>query len=126
MASPVAEVREFNRFYTATIGVLQEGLLRTPYSLTEARVLFEVAQRTDAEVAELRRTLGLDAGYLSRMLARFESDGLVHRAQSAADGRRQVIRLTAAGRAAYRMLDERSALEIHQLLERLGPTERRR
>jgi DNA-binding MarR family transcriptional regulator len=126
MPSPVAEVRAFNRFYTATIGVLQEGLLRTPYSLTEARVLFELAQRTDTEVAELRRTLGLDAGYVSRMLARFESDGLVRRTQSATDGRRQVIRLTEAGRAAQRRLDERSAQEIERLLDPLGAAQRRR
>jgi DNA-binding MarR family transcriptional regulator/ribosomal protein S18 acetylase RimI-like enzyme len=126
MPSPVAEVREFNRFYTATIGVLQEGLLRTPYSLTEARVLFELAQRADTEVAQLRRTLGLDAGYVSRMLARFESDGLVLRTQSATDGRRQVIRLTQAGRAAYRRLDERSGQEIQRLLDRLGSAEQRR
>jgi DNA-binding MarR family transcriptional regulator len=126
MPSPVAEVRAFNRFYTATIGVLQEGLLRTPYSLTEARVLFELAQLTDTEVAELRRTLGLDAGYVSRMLARFESDGLVRRTQSATDGRRQVIRLTEAGRAAQRRLDERSAQEIERLLDPLGAAQRRR
>jgi DNA-binding MarR family transcriptional regulator/GNAT superfamily N-acetyltransferase len=126
MASPVAEVREFNRFYTATIGVLQEGLLRTPYSLTEARVLFELAQRTGTEVAELRRTLGLDAGYLSRVLARFESDGLVVRTQSTVDGRRQVARLTEAGQAAYRRLDERSGQEIQRLLDRLGTAEQRR
>jgi DNA-binding MarR family transcriptional regulator/GNAT superfamily N-acetyltransferase len=126
MPSPVAEVRAFNRFYTATIGVLQEGLLRTPYSLTEARVLFELAQRTDTEVAQLRRTLGLDAGYLSRMLGRFESDGLVLRTQSTTDGRRQVIRLTEAGRATYRRLDERSGQEIQRLLDRLGSAEQRR
>jgi DNA-binding MarR family transcriptional regulator/GNAT superfamily N-acetyltransferase len=126
MPSPVAQVREFNRFYTATIGVLQEKLLRTPYSLTEARVLFELAQRTDTEVAELRRTLGLDAGYVSRLLARFESDGLVHRAQSATDARRQVIRLTEAGQDAYQRLDERSGQEIQRLLDRLGTAEQRR
>jgi DNA-binding MarR family transcriptional regulator/GNAT superfamily N-acetyltransferase len=126
VTSPVSAVREFNRFYTATIGVLEEGLLRTPYSLTEGRVIFELAQRAETEVAELRRTMGIDAGYLSRMLARFESGGLVLRAQSTTDGRRQVIRLTPAGRAAYRLLDERSGAEIQRLLDRLGATEQRR
>ena len=104
MASLVAEVREFNRFYTATIGVLRDGLLRTPYSLTEARVIFELAQHDETEVAGLRRRLGVDAGYLSRILARFAADGLVARTRSAVDGRRQVIRLTPAGRKAYRLL----------------------
>jgi DNA-binding MarR family transcriptional regulator/GNAT superfamily N-acetyltransferase len=126
MSSPVAEVREFNRFYTATIGVLGDGLLRTPYSLTEARVIFELAQRDESEVTGLRRRLGLDAGYLSRILARFAADRLVVRTRSATDGRRQVIRLTPAGRKAYRTLDERSAAEIGQLLDRLGPADQRR
>ncbi len=126
MSSLIAEVREFNRFYTATIGVLQDGLLRTPYSLTEARVIFELAQSDETEVAELRRRLGLDAGYLSRILARFAADGLVVRTRSAADGRRQVTGLTPAGRAAYRVLDERSAAEIRRLLDRLGSTDQRR
>ncbi len=126
MSSPVAEVREFNRFYTATIGVLREGLLRTPYSLTEARIIFELAQRDETEVTALRRQLGVDAGYLSRILARFAADGLVDRARSATDGRRQVIRLTPAGRAAYRMLDERSAAEIQRMLDRLPASNQRR
>src|SRR5947209_9823674 len=68
----VAAVRAFNRFYTNVIGVLSEGLLHTSYSLTEARVVFELSQRESTEVADLRRTLDIDAGYLSRMLARFE------------------------------------------------------
>jgi DNA-binding MarR family transcriptional regulator/GNAT superfamily N-acetyltransferase len=126
MSSPVAEVREFNRFYTATIGVLRDGLLRTPYSLTETRVIFELAQHDETEVARLRRTLDLDAGYLSRILARFAADGLVERGRSTTDGRRQVIRLTAAGRDAYRLLDDRSRGEIQRLLDGLPPTDQRR
>src|SRR5438270_9131247 len=93
----VATVRAFNRFYTNVIGVLREGLLRTPYSLTESRVIFELAQRDATDVADLRRTLDIDAGYVSRMLARFEADGVATRERSATDGRRQVIRLTDAG-----------------------------
>src|SRR5215470_1258981 len=90
----VAAVREFNRFYTNVIGLLREGLLDMPYSLTEARVLFELAREGVTETASLRRRLDIDAGYLSRLLARFEADGLVRRTRSAADGRRQVIGLT--------------------------------
>jgi DNA-binding MarR family transcriptional regulator/GNAT superfamily N-acetyltransferase len=134
----VAQVREFNRFYTAVIGVLREGLLRTPYTLTEARVIFELAQRESAqtaaatggttatEVAALRRGLGLDAGYLSRMLARFEAGGLVIRERMADDARRQAIALTELGRAAFRILDSRAATDVGRLLTRLGEADQRR
>src|ERR671925_2137530 len=103
----VARVRAFNRFYTNVIGVLKEGLLRTPYSLTEARVIFELAQRETAEVGDLRRALDVDAGYLSRILSRFESDGIITKQRSKTDGRRQVIELTDGGRASFEMLDRR-------------------
>src|SRR5262245_63051439 len=75
----VAAVRAFNRFYTTVIGVLADGLLQTPYSLTEARVVFELAQRDATEVADLRRLLDIDAGHLNRILARFQPDGLATR-----------------------------------------------
>src|SRR4051812_11875676 len=126
MIEGVAAVREFNRFYTGVIGVLGDGLVRTPYTLTEARVIFELAQRESAETVELRRALELDAGSLSRILTRFEADGLIGRSRSAADGRRQVIALTEAGRKIYRDLDERSSAEVSDLLGRLGEGERRR
>ena len=98
----VAAVRGFNRFYTNVIGLLRGKYLDTPYSLTEARLLFELAQRDTSEVTDLRRTVDIDPGYLSRILARFESDGLITRQRSAADGRRQVITLTGSGRDASR------------------------
>ncbi|GAA4242048.1 helix-turn-helix domain-containing GNAT family N-acetyltransferase [Actinomadura meridiana] len=122
----IGTVRAFNRFYTGVIGVLGEGLVRSPYSLTEARVIFELAQREDTEVLNLRRTLALDAGYLSRMLARFESDGLVARERLAGDARRQSVRLTARGREVFAMLDARSVTEIRDLLEGLPTGDRRR
>ena len=112
----VAAVREFNRFYTNVIGLLREGLLDTPYSLAEARILFELAREGEAETAHLRRWLDIDAGYLSRLLARFETDGLVTRTRSPHDGRRQVIGLTEAGRVAFSDLDARSAGQIGALL----------
>ncbi len=118
----VQAVRAFNRFYTSVIGVLHEGLLRTPYTLTEARVVFELAQRgpgEHSEVSELRRALDLDAGYLSRLLARFEADGLVARRPAAGDARKQVVRLTDQGRQVFAMLDARSAEEIRALLQDL-------
>jgi DNA-binding MarR family transcriptional regulator/GNAT superfamily N-acetyltransferase len=122
----VGEVRAFSRFFTTVIGLLDEGLLKSPYSLTEARVIFELAQADAVEVVELRRTLGLDAGYLSRMLARFESDGLVRRERSGTDARRQVIQLTAAGRDVFAMLDSRSAVQVGRLLAALPSREQRR
>src|SRR5690348_10853789 len=101
----VAAVREFNRFYTSVLGLLREGLLDTPYSLTEARIVFELARQDEVEVATMRRWLDLDPGYLSRILARFEADGLVRKSRSAGDARRQVIGLTQAGRAVFGKLD---------------------
>lgn len=122
----VAEVRGFNRFYTEVIGVLQAGLLDTPYSLTEARVLFELGTRSAADVSALRDLLDLDPGYLSRILTRFEADGLIFRERSAEDGRRQVVRLTDAGAQAYGMLDDRSAAEVRTMLAALTEEDRRR
>ena len=122
----VAAVRAFNRFYTKVIGLLRQGLLDTPYSLTEARVIFELAQRDTTELADLRRTLDVDAGYLSRMLDRFETDGLVTRERSASDGRRRVIRLTDRGRAVFTMLDARSAEDSRMLLSQLSEEEQDR
>jgi DNA-binding MarR family transcriptional regulator/GNAT superfamily N-acetyltransferase len=122
----VAGVRSFNRFYTGVIGVLTDGLLHTPYSLTEARVLFELAQADQSEVPALRRALDLDPGYLSRILGRFEVDGLVTRGRSPRDARRQVVALTPAGRAAYATLDARSTEEIGGLLGRLDEGDQRR
>lgn len=126
LAQRVRSVRAFNRFYTDRIGVLGDGLLRTPYSLTEARVIFELAQRESSEVGDLRRALAIDAGYLSRVLARLADGGLLTRQRSAADGRRQVIALTEQGRAAYQTLDGRAAGEIATLLATLTDQEQAR
>lgn len=121
----VARVRAFNRFYTRVIGVLGEGLLDTPFSLSEARVIFELAQADSREVVDLRRALGLDAGYLSRVLARFEGAGLVVRSRSETDGRRQVVALTAAGRETARDLDDRSRADVGTLLRPLEAARQR-
>ena len=122
----VAAVRAFNRFYTGRIGVLGEGLLRTPHSLTEARVLYELGQRDALDVADLRRELAIDAGYLSRLLARLEDHRLVTRERSSSDARRQRVGLTDEGAAAAAELDRRSADEIAALLAGLGEERERR
>src|SRR6516225_7631066 len=90
----VQTVRRFNRFYTRKIGVLDEGWLNSPYALTETRVLFEIAHRDKPSATELGRELGLDAGYLSRILRKFEEQRLVARAPSPQDGRQQLLTLT--------------------------------
>jgi DNA-binding MarR family transcriptional regulator/GNAT superfamily N-acetyltransferase len=122
----VAAVREFNRFYTNVIGLLRGKYLDTPYSLTEARLLFELALRDASEVTDLRRAVDIDAGYLSRILSRFEADGLVTRQRSAADGRRQVIRLTGTGRDSIDVLDARSAEQTRDMLAAVPGDDRRR
>jgi DNA-binding MarR family transcriptional regulator/GNAT superfamily N-acetyltransferase len=126
IADRVAEVRAFNRFYTPRMGLLRDGLLHTPYTLTEARVIFELAQRDVTEVGDLRRALDVDAGYLSRLLTRLDDAGLVTRNRSPADARRQVAGLTPDGRAAFAVLDERSGAEIGVLLARLPEDDQRR
>ena len=114
--SNVAIVREFSRFYTRRLGTLDEGLLETPWSLTEARVIFELAQAPSTDMAALRTALALDSGYLSRLLAKFDAAGLIARTASATDGRRQALRLTAAGKRLFRTLDERSNRQVGELL----------
>jgi DNA-binding MarR family transcriptional regulator/GNAT superfamily N-acetyltransferase len=125
-AEDVAAIRAFNRFYTARIGVLRDGLLATEHSLPEARVMFELGHREAMEVADLRRTLELDAGYLSRLLGRLENRQLVRRERSPGDARRQRVGLTPRGRAAFATLDERSAAEIGALLDGLRDEDRAR
>jgi len=125
-ADRIAAVREFNRMYTKIVGVLDERMLNTPYSLTEVRVLFELSQRDSLPVTVLRQTLGLDAGYLSRLLARFESDGLVARERSSTDGRAQVVALTAAGKEVFTKLDSLSSEQVGRLLAGLTEDNQRR
>jgi DNA-binding MarR family transcriptional regulator len=115
----VAAVRRFNRFYTKQIGVLHEGLLRSPFSLTEARVLFELAHREKPTATELSKELGLDAGYLSRILRGFGKRGLVSRKSSATDGRQSLLWLSRKGRDAFATLDARSRDEIGGMLSAL-------
>jgi DNA-binding MarR family transcriptional regulator/ribosomal protein S18 acetylase RimI-like enzyme len=122
----VTDVRRFNRFYTRQIGVLSEGLLDTPWSLTEARVLFELANRPDLTVTGLASQLGVDAGYMSRTVTAFVKDGLVTRSRSDNDGRRRIVTLTDKGQAAYRELNERSGAEVQAMLEGLPGEARQR
>jgi DNA-binding MarR family transcriptional regulator/GNAT superfamily N-acetyltransferase len=123
--STVGAVRAFNRFYTQKIGVLDEGLLASAFSLAEVRVLWELAQRQAATATELGHDLGLDAGYLSRMLARLAARRLVTRRPAPADKRRLQLSLSASGRRVFHALDVRSADEIERLLRPLDNGGRR-
>ncbi|PRX47621.1 MarR family transcriptional regulator with acetyltransferase activity [Prauserella shujinwangii] len=126
LAERTAHLRAFNRFYTRLIGVLDEGLVGTPYSLGESRVLYELARGRVREVTELRRRLGLDAGYASRLLARLENRGLLVRERSETDARRQTVELTEAGRAAQAELEQRTDTQIGDLLRTLDDHDQQR
>ncbi len=119
----VAAVREFNRFYTRRIGVLREHLSQSPFSLAQARVLYELAHQPHVTAGELARELDLDAGYLSRILAGFEKRKLLARQRSKADARQSHLRLTGAGRAAFRPLDKQSTREVNAMLAPLAQSE---
>ncbi len=119
----VAAVRRFNRFYTQKIGVLREGLHDSPFSLSEARVLYELAHREQPTASELGKDLGLDSGYLSRILRSFEKRGLVRKTPSKADGRRNLLTLTRRGEEAFAPLNVRSRAEIGALLGPLAEAE---
>ena len=122
----VKAMRRFNRFYTKRIGVLHEGLLGSPYSLTEVRVLYELAHRDKPTAAELSKELGVDPGYLSRILRSFQKRGLITKARSEADGRQSHLSLTARGRKAFAPLDRRSHDEIQAMLIDLSATDQHR
>src|SRR5437660_9497790 len=117
----VTGVRHFNRFYTRKIGVLREGLLDSTLSLTEARVLYELAGRDGTTASEVRSELGLDAGYLSRILRGFRKRGWLQRGAAKEDARRQPLSLTRSGRATFQSLNARSSEQIRQLVGALGP-----
>lgn len=122
----IATVRQFNRFFTRQIGVLREGLVHSPYPLTDARILFELGHRDQLTAAILGRELGLDAGYLSRILTRLEQQGLLGKVRSENDGRQSLLSLTKEGKAAFALLDQRSRDEVAEMLSELGEEQQQR
>jgi DNA-binding MarR family transcriptional regulator/predicted N-acetyltransferase YhbS len=120
----ISAVRQFNRVFTRQIGVLREGLLHSPYSLTEARIIFELAHRSDLTASDLGNELGLDAGYLSRILNKLEQQDLIEKARSDKDGRQRLINLTTEGRNAFSLLDSRSNDEVSEMLGELSDNDR--
>lgn len=122
----VRDVRAFNRFYTSVMGFLDQGLLQSRFTLTEARVLFELSRADRIEVSDLRERMKIDPGHLSRILSRFESAGLVVRTRSEQDGRRQCAELTHTGTDAFTTLNARSDEQALRLLTTLDEPDRHR
>ena len=125
-ADQIERVRAFNRFYTRRIGALERGFLDSPFSLAEARVLYELAHRDEPTAAEIAADLGLDPGYLSRILRGFARAGLVEKRPSPRDSRRRLLSLTEMGRAAFTPLDAASRAQIAAMLQQLSPEAQRR
>src|SRR5580704_2968220 len=122
----IAKVRAFNRFYTRKLGVLDQQLLQSPFSLSEARVLYELAHREEAAAKAIGIELGLDPGYLSRIVQKFDEDGLITRKPLAADRRQYRLGLTAKGRQAFAKLDRSTHDDVAGMLAALPDRERRR
>ncbi|HJT18094.1 MAG TPA: helix-turn-helix domain-containing GNAT family N-acetyltransferase [Thermoanaerobaculia bacterium] len=123
-SSAIAAVRQFNRFYTQKIGVLTDAFLHSPFSLAEGRVLYEVAHRENPSASDIRSALGLDWGYLSRILSSFERQKLIAKMPSSSDGRKSLLRLTTKGQKAFAKLDSQSRHEIGAMLAALSKADR--
>ncbi len=126
MPAQIEAIRHFNRFYTRQIGVLEEGLLNSPYSLTEARIIYELAHHEQTTATELANELKLDAGYLSRILRDLTQRGLIDKQQSETDGRQTVLRLTEEGQGAFAVLNSRSRNQIEDMLSALSQADQSR
>lgn len=124
-ASHIEAVRRFNRLYTRQIGVLNEGLLNSSFSLTEVRVLYELANGDSSTATELGNKLGLDAGYLSRILRGFQDNSLIERTPAEADARQMVLSLTDKGHREFKPLDKASDAEVAAMLTKMSGEEQR-
>jgi DNA-binding MarR family transcriptional regulator/N-acetylglutamate synthase-like GNAT family acetyltransferase len=125
-ARRIESVRKFNRFYTQQIGVLNEGLLDSPFSLAEARVIYELAHREESTATELSKELGLDPGYLSRILRAFRQKGLVEKTTSKEDARQTLLSLSEKGQKAFANLNAKSREQVGELLSELSQEEQNR
>src|SRR5947209_4680564 len=122
----VETIRRFNRFYTHQIGVLTEGLLNSTFTLAEARVIYELAHHEQTTASVLGEQLGLDAGYLSRMLQSFKKHGLIDTQPSESDRRQRILKLTQAGQDAFAILNARSYRQIEAMLNPLSSDDQQR
>src|SRR5690348_10107052 len=124
LESDISAFRQFNRTYTRLLGTLDEGLLKSQFSLAEARVLFELANRKSPRAKEIAEELGMDPGYLSRILAKFERGGLLKRRASPADNRAAELSLTRRGQAEFAKINRLSQDQAHEILHNLAPSQR--
>jgi DNA-binding MarR family transcriptional regulator/GNAT superfamily N-acetyltransferase len=124
-ANPIPAIRHFNRYYTRQIGLLQQGLLETPFSLSEVRLLYELAHREGVTATGLATDLSLDPGYLSRVLANFEKRGWIRRQPSPHDRRQSLLTLTRTGAAEFSPLETRSNHQVEQMLAKISPAAQR-
>jgi DNA-binding MarR family transcriptional regulator/ribosomal protein S18 acetylase RimI-like enzyme len=122
----IAAARSFNRFYTRQIGVLRKNFLESPYTLGEARVLYEIGRRRLPTASDVGRALDLDAGYLSRVLRNFEKSGLIARTTSAQDARRSYLALTMRGKKVMASLNSRSQRDVSDMLGKLEAADQSR
>ncbi|MGB7823120.1 MAG: helix-turn-helix domain-containing GNAT family N-acetyltransferase [Candidatus Sulfotelmatobacter sp.] len=120
-AECIAAVRRFNRFYTRQIGLLDEGLLNSAFPLTQVRILYELANRRESSASELCDALGLDPGYLSRILSRFEKNGMLEKKEAPKDARQTLLVLTKKGRQTFEPLNARSDEQVKNILSKLSP-----
>jgi DNA-binding MarR family transcriptional regulator/N-acetylglutamate synthase-like GNAT family acetyltransferase len=125
-AERIDTVRNFNRLITRRIGVLREGLLHSPFSLTESRIIFETAHRDNLTASDLTKELGLDAGYLSRVLTTLEQQGIIEKVRSDQDARQRILHLTSKGEEAFALLNKRSHEEVAELLNELSERDQQR
>lgn len=126
MDNEIEQIRRFNRFYTRQIGVLNEHFLESPFSLTEGRIIYELARNENPTASEISTALALDAGQLSRILRDFEKRGLIRKERSETDARRTNLKLTARGRAEFVTLNARSSEQIEMLLNELSSAQQTR
>jgi DNA-binding MarR family transcriptional regulator/ribosomal protein S18 acetylase RimI-like enzyme len=126
MEARVAAVRRFSRFYSRRLGMLQDAFLKTPYSLAEARVLYELAHREKPTASEIADALGIDRGYLSRILRGFIEKGLVYKTSSRADGRQNLLSLTTRGRVTFASIDNRSQNDVAAMLKAIAAPDQER
>jgi DNA-binding MarR family transcriptional regulator/N-acetylglutamate synthase-like GNAT family acetyltransferase len=122
----ISAVRAFNRFYTRKLGVFDQHFMKSPFSLSEGRVLYELAHRDDLAAKQIGSELGLDPGYLSRLIQNFDEKGLITRTPLASDRRQYQLSLTAKGRQAFAKLDRSSDDQVASMIETLGDGDRRR
>ena len=126
LSDAIGAVRHFNRFYTKQLGVLNEGLLESPFTLTEARIIYELANRERTTATELGNELAIDAGFLSRTLRGLETKKVITRKTSSTDARQSIVVLTGKGRREFESLDLLSRNQIEEILNDLSPTDQKR